>query len=80
MSDTSRCNRCTLESIKYHAREDKKKVVVVQNTKWGMSGLNVYVVPTHFERDDVLKWKEDSKEHKKYFVAWFMELPDHCAC
>lgn len=73
----SLCNYCALEDIKRRAKETNKKVTVRDNAKWGMGGVNVYMHPSDVRLSNVI---EDSKIHDKYFVAWFMELPNHCCC
>jgi len=78
MSDLTRCNFCTLKSIRADARKKKLKVTILSDAKWGMGGVNVYVHPKNIKIRD-LPGGEDG-EREKYRKAWFMELTNHCCC
>lgn len=78
MSELTRCNYCSLEAIKRKAKHDKQRVTILNDARWGMGGVNVYVHP----KDVSVRTIEGGEEgpRKKYFVCWFMELSGHCVC
>ena len=67
MSEMTRCNYCTLQSIKRQAKEDGKLVTQI--------GQDVYVHPRKVNIKIMTP-----KGRKKYFAAWFMELTTSCSC
>ena len=67
MSELTTCNYCTLQNIRARARKNGLQVTI--------EGSNCYVHPRWVKLDRLNK---DEKE--PYFVAWFMELTDHCVC
>jgi hypothetical protein len=78
------CNFCTYQSIKRDAKKNGSRVVKRYAVAYQLGGVNIYVVPKGVEVPKVIKgcdvtYKGDAF-HRKYFRAWFMELPDHCAC
>ena len=81
MSDLTRCNYCTLQNIKRRAKEEGNKVILKPGWR---GGTDVYVVPKGVAIPKEVKSGTDKEEgdefHKKYCVAWFMELTSHCAC
>ena len=70
MSELTQCNFCTLKDIKRRAEVQHKKVSILGDSLNG--GKRIYVHPKK------VKLSQDNKE--EYFVAWFMELTDSCAC
>jgi len=74
MGELTTCNYCSLQAIKQRAKENNLKVTLLQSN-WELGGIDVYVHPK-----DVKVRKLDDRERKKYKVAWFMELSDHCCC
>lgn len=77
MSEMTECNRCSLQEYRKEARDKGMKVTTVRNAKWGMGGVNVYRHPPEVKVADI---EEDSPEHKKYSIAWFMSIPAGCEC
>ena len=69
MSDMLTCNYCTMQNIKERAKKDNSKIITRDNAGFALGGVNVYIVP---------KGKRFDKD--KHLVAWFMELPERCAC
>jgi hypothetical protein len=74
----NRCNYCDLRSIKRRAKEGGLLVTVLRDADWGMGGVNIYVHPQGVNVKE-LQGGEDG-ERSKYRQAWFMSLPDSCAC
>jgi len=79
------CNYCTFQQIKKSKPKGYK--VRILDGDFGLGGVDIFVVPPHITISDIRKWKKSSeqlpngdKKRQKYFVAWFMELPDHCCC
>ena len=74
MSELTPCNYCKMRTIKATARREHKLVITHPHPmgSW-KTGVDVYSVPDHGER-----WV--NKPHKKFWVAWFAELTDHCVC
>lgn len=67
MSDRQ-CNLCSLKSIK--KKRKGTGVRILQRLDTGkMHGTNIYAVP-----------KGEKLDHDKHFIAWFMEIPNHCCC
>lgn len=69
MSELTQCNYCSLQEIQRRAKREGKFVTRRADTKYALGGFNVYVYPRGVPID-----------HDKHFVAWFMELTDHCVC
>jgi hypothetical protein len=74
----TRCNYCTLKTIKSRAAKGGLKVTILGDANWGMGGVNVYVHPENVDIK-ALAGGEDG-ERSKYRAAWFMELSKDCAC
>lgn len=74
MSELTTCNHCNLERI----RRDAKKAghrVTLEGSTWGMGGVEVYVHPK------ALNFRTFNKNMKRrYWVAWMMEVTEHCVC
>ncbi len=79
MSELTTCNFCTLRGIRYRNKGTGNRVLVRYNTRWGMGGVNVYVIPrgVHVPKGGIV---EDSEFHEKYSIAWLMEVTKSCAC
>lgn len=77
MSTLTMCNYCTLKKIREEAKAKKWRVNSLPYTgKVGIQGgTNIYVYP-----GDINLEKLNKDERKEYFVAWFMEISDHCVC
>ena len=71
------CNFCNMQWIKKSATVENKSVITRTGSEQ-LGGTNVYVVPSGTVIPE--KIISDDEFSKKYFVAWFMKLPDHCAC
>lgn len=67
MSELTLCNYCKLRRIQASCEPDKKI---------RLQGNTAYRVPIGFAG----RIREDSPEHDEYFVAWFMDITDHCCC
>ena len=67
MSELTRCNYCTLQSIRRRAERENQQVTILAQ--------NCYV---HSKDVNISELNEESRE--QYFVAWFMELTEGCAC
>jgi hypothetical protein len=76
MSELTKCNYCDLKSIRRRARARGEKIVVV--------GQTAYRIPKSMSKRDFMKLPTGSVDARtgkgKYFVAWFMAIPDHCCC
>jgi hypothetical protein len=71
MSENTPCNYCTLKSMKRRCPKDMK-IVLIGNT--------AYRVPKGMKKSEMMTWNRNDRIAKKYFVAWFMELPYSCCC
>lgn len=72
MGELTPCNHCSLNGIKWRAKQKGLKVTVRSED----GGTMVYVHPpevTEFPR-------RPDGEPSKYFVAWLMGVTDHCVC
>lgn len=67
------CNYCHLKSIRERAKKQGSRVYL----RAGMGGIDVFVVPKGEKLDTSVNEKG---EHGKQWVAWMMEIPDHCVC
>jgi len=76
MSDRA-CNYCMYKADQRNCPKDQK-MMRRSNASWGMGGTNTYRVPKNLEIPQPIV--EDSEFHKKYFVAWYMELSPVCCC
>lgn len=66
------CNYCTFQRIKKRAKKEGKKVTI-RKASGPLGGVDIFVHPTGIKPEGFLSRAE-------YFEAWFMELPDKCAC
>jgi len=64
----ARCNYCNFVSIREEHKNSDKTVTLTPDN-------HVYVHPKEIIIADLSK-----EEREKYFVAWFMELPNYCCC
>lgn len=78
MSSLTSCNRCSLNAIRHKAKEDGLKVTKLEDSEWGMGGVNIYVHPHDISIKD-LSGGEDG-EREQFRVAWFMEISKGCCC
>lgn len=72
MSELTPCNFCSLNRIKYRAKQRGRLVTTRSESGWTV----VYVHPpdvTEFPR------REDG-EPSEYFAASMMKITDHCVC
>ena len=78
MSERTSCNHCSLLGIRRRAKQQGKGVTILDDARWGMGGVNVYVHPKEI---NVRKMEggEDG-QRARYRVAWFKELTTHCVC
>lgn len=68
------CNYCEFEKLKRLASQNS--LVITKHYRDNkLGGVDVYVHPRGI---DINKIEENKKED--YFVAWYMELPNKCAC
>jgi len=81
----SQCNYCTFQWIKKNRPKGYKIKKILSD--FGLGGIDVFIVPHNITVTDIKQWKKPSKQfpngdenRQKYFVAWFMELPDFCCC
>jgi hypothetical protein len=72
MSDLTPTNAETLERIKWRAKQKGLRVTLLNDAKWGMGGINVYMHPEDISIKD-LPGGEDG-ERAQYRQAWFMSL------
>jgi hypothetical protein len=73
MSDRA-CNYCCFKSVKANAKRAGMKVATSPHTGV-LGGVDVYRLPPSVRLTELGK-----QERAKYFVAWYMELTDHCCC
>ena len=78
MGELTSCNYCRLKSIERRAKEQGKKVTVLNDARWGMGGSNVY---THPKKINIKKLEggEDGPR-AEYRVSWMMTIPARCEC
>ncbi len=79
MSSLTSCNYCTLRALRKKYKGTGTRVLVRNNAKWGMGGVNVYALLRGVLVPDG-GIEEDSEFHKKWFKCWLMEISDHCVC
>jgi len=70
MGEYTQCNYCTYQYIVKRSYERYKlpRIVTVKPSFGGLGGVDVYVHP------------KSQPPSQKYFVAWFMQLPEQCCC
>ena len=78
MSELTSCNYCRLQRIKARAKKEGTNVTLLDDAKWGMGGVNVYIHPKEVKIKDISGGEDGDR--KKYFACWFMALGDHCEC
>jgi len=77
VSELTPCNYCSFKRIKRRAKQDNNTVTL----RYGfMGGKDCFVHPPDVVITPEIAKDENHPLHKQYFVAWFMELPDHCCC
>jgi hypothetical protein len=64
VSDLTPCNYCNYKDIKRRYKGQD----ILKVPGWH-KGVDILVVP-----------KGEEPDREKHFIAWFMELPDHCCC
>ncbi len=67
MSELTSCNYCDYKRIVV-TRKDEEGKLVTTSGGFGLGGINIHFVKPGEEPTD------------DNFVAWFMELTDHCVC
>ena len=77
-SNVSTCNYCHYRGILSNAKIKCLSVTCLRDQDWGLGGLNIYVHPPEIVIKDLPGGADGERE--KYRMAWFMYLPDHCAC
>lgn len=85
MSELTQCNYCPLRKIRERAKQRKQRVVLIPSSF--MAGTEVFAVPSHIKKKDILKWNgpgdklpNGDENWRKYHTAWMMTIPDHCGC
>ena len=68
------CNYCSYKRMKKKGYRLYRK-----RGKWGMGGYEVYRLPHGVKFTDEML-DEESELHKKYWIAWMMEIPEYCMC
>lgn len=77
MSELTRCNFCTLQSIKSRAKAKDSHVVV----KPGSFGTDVFVVPRNVDFAKLPRGDDDERTGQtKYRVASLLEVTSRCCC
>ncbi len=67
MSELTSCNYCNLKALKRNTKENE---ILVR-----LNGNEFYRHPK------IVDFKKLSdKEKQKYWIAWMMEITDHCVC
>lgn len=76
MSSITKCNYCKLRTLRRRAKASGEKIVLVGNT--------AYRIPQRMSKRDFLKLPVGTPDNRvgrsKYWVAWFMEITNHCCC
>lgn len=72
------CNKCNLESIRARALKNNQGILEMKS-KYG--GLDVFVYPKGIQITEVPGLNIIGHPNRnKYFVAWFMKVPEKCEC
>ena len=72
----SSCNHCLLQSLKRHAKTGEIVTVIPSIPgKSELLGFDAYRHPVGID----IKVMSDA-ERQPFWVAWFMALPERCAC
>ena len=74
MSELTTCNYCNLKRMEEDAKAEGNKVTLIPS-KSKMGGSEVYVHP----RSINIK-KFNRGQLQRFWVAWMMEITDHCVC
>jgi len=80
MSELTRCNYCRLQDIKRMAKEQGSRVYVRPSNfcpKYNIGGYDIFMVPKGEKLDTSV---DKDGNHGWQWVAWMMEIPDHCVC
>lgn len=73
------CNLCLYQNIVTRARRSKKTVTLMPATL--SVGVNVFVHPVDVDITQLEGIETPGSENRVlYFAAWFMEIPEECAC
>lgn len=67
MSDLTPCNYCNFHRIV--DTKDKLSQAILEPGRGPAGGQDLYVRPV-----------DEKLDREKHWVAWFMELTDHCVC
>jgi hypothetical protein len=77
------CNLCKLNKIKSHVKKKNERVILRSSSFMG--GTDVFVLAktelmpkTYKEPSDELP--NGDSFYASHHVAWFMEIPERCAC
>ena len=71
MSELTSCNYCNLQRYKRQAKE--------QNARLYLRGQDVFIVPKGQKLDMTVDPKTGNHTSGQW-VAWLMEITDHCVC
>ena len=78
----TQCNLCRLKSIREHAKRSGERVTVFRldsgKTRFSRS-VEVFVYPKNVKPHAAKKALLPTGE-RRYFAAWFAEMPDTCRC
>lgn len=77
MSELTQCNFCRLQGIRERAKSSGEKVTVLNDARWGLGGVNVYVHPKSV---NIRKLGEEGSDRKVFWKGWMMELGKKCEC
>lgn len=73
------CNKCLFNIIKERALKNGKAVLKMKSKFLG--GTDVFVHPSNIDITKLPGLNEaDHPNRNKYFVAWFMKIPERCEC
>lgn len=75
MSDFTTCNYCNYQHMKVGAKIIGCRLVI-RSSEHSMGGIDVY----RLDKGERMPKIIDKKWHDAHFVAWFMELTNHCCC
>jgi hypothetical protein len=67
------CNYCSYQSIKRNKKKDERISKLYEH-----GGVSIFVHPKDVRGS--ARFEKDSEGDRIYFKAWFMKLPDSCAC
>jgi len=82
----SQCNYCNLKNLKRIAKKNNM-VIKKLTAKWGLGGVEIFIVPHGITLKEIRLWKQPSdelpngdKSWKRYHRTWLMKIPDKCCC